>query len=161
MLDDNEGARDLLNVAIQKFEEALASNPTSQDLLRNTALCLTRLIELDMKSDGKFSMSDSLVQKAEQYYIRAINEGEDALSLYSYAKFLWKCSRTERTEEYFLQSLEAQPNFIWSLRDYSRFMQGQGETKAAEAFMRQYKAISVNGDSSARGTQKVPINRPR
>lgn len=131
---------DLLRTALDKYEEALGSNPTNVGLLKNAALCCTRIVELIASGgchleDVQFDPSAGDIQKAEQYYIRAVAaDPDDAETLYSYAKFLWKCGRFERAEEYFLQSLETNPCFVWCLRDYGVLLSEKGLEDLAEEF---------------------------
>jgi tetratricopeptide (TPR) repeat protein len=135
---DNRGAMELFAMAIEKYEEALGSNPTNKQLLRLCALCWERLSELQMSrgsnlEEVKFSLSDPRIEKTDQYYIRAVEaDKQDAVTLYSYAKFLWRCNRVERAEELFLQSLEANPNDTSCLRDYAKFLAACGETAQCE-----------------------------
>ena len=115
----------LLQIAIVKFEEALTSNPTNRNLLRSIAICLTRVAEFkaEQKNQKQFSVNDQEILKTDKYYIMAIAEdANDPLTLYCYGKFLWRCGRLERAEEYFLQCLEADPVFIWALKDYSKLL---------------------------------------
>lgn len=131
---------ELLRTALDKYEEALMSNPTNVGLLKNSALCCTRIVELVASGgchleDIQFDPSAADIQKADQYYIRAVaSDPDDGETLYSYAKFLWKCGRFERAEEYFLQSLETNPNFVWCLRDYGVLLSEQGLEELAEEF---------------------------
>ena len=135
-----ESPVDLLRIALEKYEEALGSNPTSTGLLKNAAFCCTRIVELVRSGgshleDTKLDPSAGDIQKADQYYIRAVASNPyDAETLYAYAKFLWRCSRKERAEEYFLQSLESNPRFIWCIRDYGVLLSEQGEEEMAEKF---------------------------
>ncbi len=152
--NDIQGSIELYRVAISKYEEALSHNPTNKEILRNTALCLTRLCEelmQDAAQDNRlhpFSMNDPFVQRADQYFIRAlVGDASDVISLYLYAKFLWRCDRLERTEEYILKCLESDPNFSPALRDYSSFLLERGEIKYSELFANSYttafKAIAA------------------
>ena len=137
---DNNSSVELLRIGLEKFEEALGSNPTNTGLLKNAALCCTRIAELVASGgahleDIQFDPSAADIQKADQYYIRGISsDPDDGEYLYSYAKFLWRCGRYERAEEYFLQSLETNPNFVWCLRDYGVLLSEQGLEDTAEEF---------------------------
>ena len=136
----SETTIELLRTALEKYEEALSSNPTNVGLLKNSALCCTRIVELAASGgshleDIQFDPSAADVQKADQYYIRAVAaDPDDGDTLYSYAKFLWKCTRLERAEEYFLQSLETNPAFVWCLRDYGVLLSERGYEDIAEEF---------------------------
>ena len=144
---DNRGAMELFGTAIEKYEEALGSNPTNKQLLRLCALCWERLNELQMSKgqhieEVKFSLSDSRIQKTDQYYIRAVEaDRNDAFTLYSYAKFLWRCNRVERAEEYFLQSLEADPSYTWCIRDYGKFIAECGDLAEGDKMFKLSSAI--------------------
>lgn len=127
--------------AQEKFEEALRSNPCNATLLRKTALCCTRLLELEVsggvhQESACFDLAAAATQKTDQYYIRAVAaNSEDPISLYSYAKFLWRCGRLERAEEYFLQCLEADATFQRALRDYGSLLAELGHAAGSERFL--------------------------
>ena len=145
---DNRGAMELYAMAIEKYEEALGSNPTNKQLLRLCALCWERLSEPQMSRGSNleevmFSLSYPRIEKTDQYYIRAVEaDKQDAVTLYAYAKFLWRCNRVERAEEYFLQSLEANPTDISCLRDYAKFLTIRGESAQSERLAALANAIS-------------------
>ena len=137
---DSVTSLELFKVALDHYEEALGSNPTNTALLKNAAICCTRRLELNASGgahleDVQFNPAAADIQKADQYYIRAVaSDPDDAQTLYSYAKFLWRCGRLERAEEYFLQSLEADPNFVWCLRDYGVLLSELKQEEIAEQF---------------------------
>ena len=95
-------AIELLKVAVDKYEDALTSNPLNHSLLLNCALCFNRLNELTVNGGRgavKFDLKESDIQRTDNLYVRCLASNPfDSFTLYSYAKFLWACSRKERAE---------------------------------------------------------------
>lgn len=140
-------ALELYKVAIQYFEEALSRNPSSEVILRNLALSSQRICELESsltKGSTNLVSHDTKVHQADQYFLQAITASPmDPETLFCYAKFLWRCNRTERAEEHFLQSLEADPNFPRCLHAYSSFLLETGLNEEASTFSQAYHEAKV------------------
>jgi tetratricopeptide (TPR) repeat protein len=123
-------AMHFFNLAIEKYQLALASTPNNHHILRNIALSLTQLIEIQkaccnqQEKEGLFlSPNDPQVQEAIRYYNRAIEaDPKDPFTLFSYAQLLWKCDLLEKAEKLFLKSLEVAPNYMDALESYGRFL---------------------------------------
>lgn len=124
--------------AIDKYEEALDLSPENKDVLRNLALTWLLLIEEDYKPGQTFPASDIRVKKVQEYCMRAISAHPkyDSLSLFRYANLLSRCNRNEEAEDYYLQSLEADPNNTGCLHQYAEFLSDQGLEQDAENFYR-------------------------
>jgi len=146
--EDMLTAEHFLQEAVKKYLEALNSNPNNKTVLRNIAVCLTRLLEVTVTGGKEMSVvhlnvHDSSTQKIDHYYQRAINVDRlDPYSMYLYAKFLWRCGRHERAEEYFLKSLEINPRLMQVLHSYGQFLMEKGECDLAERFYDRLAAIN-------------------
>mmetsp|Transcript_17467 Transcript_17467/g.52245 ORF Transcript_17467/g.52245 Transcript_17467/m.52245 type:complete len:1232 (+) Transcript_17467:129-3824(+) len=134
-------ARGLLEKAKEKFQEALMSNPDNTDALLNCAQTWCKILEHDHGS-GKnmsnvvFSLSDMEVINTEQFFLRAVNASPtDPLPRFLYARFLARCNRFERAEQYFLSSLEIDPCQARHLRIYGFFLMERGKMAAAQAVL--------------------------
>mmetsp|Transcript_45725 Transcript_45725/g.115084 ORF Transcript_45725/g.115084 Transcript_45725/m.115084 type:complete len:937 (+) Transcript_45725:35-2845(+) len=140
---DVAGATHFYLLSIQKYEEALNSNPNNKNILRNVGLAWSKMIELQKvgsRSTGgegvKFNVSDPQVIETDRYFIRSIAaDDRDPYTLYSYAKFLWRCSRMERAKDFFLRALSMDANYVACLRDYGHFLMEQGKADVAEKFI--------------------------
>jgi len=146
-------AHDYYKAAIDKYEEALDLNPENKDILRNLALTWLLLIEEDRKPGQTFPSDDRRVQKVHEYIMRAISAPPkyDSLSLFRYANLLSRCNKKEEAEDYYLQSLEADPNNTGCLHEYGEFLSSEGLDDEAEKF---YKRSS----ETTAGAQRFPEN---
>jgi hypothetical protein len=146
-------AQDYYKAAIDKYEEALDLNPENKDILRNLALTWLLLIEEDRKPGQPFPVDDRRVQKVHEYIMRAISAPPkyDSLSLFRYANLLSRLNKKEEAEDYYLQSLEADPNNTGCLHEYGDFLTSEGLDDDAEKF---YKRSS---DTTA-GASRFPEN---
>jgi Tfp pilus assembly protein PilF len=83
-----------------------------------------------------FSLSDKDVINTEQFFLRAINASPtDPLPRFLYARFLTRCNRFERAEDYFLMCLELDPCQARHLRIYGFFLMEHGHMEAAQAVL--------------------------
>mmetsp|Transcript_5907 Transcript_5907/g.7764 ORF Transcript_5907/g.7764 Transcript_5907/m.7764 type:complete len:1006 (-) Transcript_5907:86-3103(-) len=126
-------ALSLTKVAEHKYRQALKSDPTDPHILASYAQCRSMVMALQ-KSGGKsmaniiFSMYDAEVEMTDSYFSRALEASQQlppsdlSYLLLLYAKFLVRCSRMNRAEDFFLRSLEAHPNNVRCLRTYGRFL---------------------------------------
>lgn len=146
-------AKGYYEAAIDKYEEALDLNPENKDVLRNLALTWLLLIEEDTKPGHEFSLADWRVQKVREYIMRAISAHPkyDSLSLFRYANLLSRCGSKDEAEDYYLQSLEADPNNTGCLHEYGELLSEQGLDNEAEQF---YKRSS----ETTAGAQRFPEN---
>jgi hypothetical protein len=131
-------ALDYYKAAIDKYEEALDLNPENKDILRNLALTWLLLIEEGRKPGHPFPVDDRRVQKVHEYIMRAISAPPkyDSLSLFRYANLLSRLNKKEEAEDYYLQSLEADPNNTGCLHEYGEFLSTEGLDDEAEQFYR-------------------------
>jgi len=145
-VEDPESAQKFYQVAIEKFEEALDSNPNNKEILLNVALTWTLLLEdefsLQLAAGENIPNSHPSVSKATEYYLRAIScpPKYDSHSLFLYAYFLERLGNLA-AEDYYLQSLEADPNNVACLLQYGNMLSSMGMHSIAEDF---YKRASEN-----------------
>ena len=146
-------AQTYYKAAIDKYEEALDLNPENKDILRNLALTWLLLIEEGRPHGQSFPVDDRRVQKVHEYIMRAISAPPkyDSLSLFRYANLLSRCNKKEEAEDYYLQSLEADPNNTGCLHEYGEFLSSEGLDDEAEQF---YKRSS----ETTAGAQRFPEN---
>jgi hypothetical protein len=146
-------AQDYYKAAIDKYEEALDLNPENKDILRNLALTWLLLIEEGRKPGQPFPKDDRRVQKVQEYIMRAISAPPkyDSLSLFRYANLLSRCDKKEEAEDYYLQSLEADPNNTGCLHEYGDFLSAEGLDDEAEQFYRRSSETTA-------GAQRFPEN---
>lgn len=146
-------AQNYYKAAIDKYEEALDQNPENKDILRNLALTWLLLIEEDRKPGQPFPVDDRRVQKVHEYIMRAISAPPkyDSLSLFRYANLLSRLNRKEEAEDYYLQSLEADPSNTGCLHEYGEFLSAEGFDDDAEMF---YKRSS----ETTAGASRFPEN---
>lgn len=146
-------ARGYYKAAIDKYEEALDLNPENKDVLRNLALTWMLLIDEDTKPSQGFNTDDWRLQKVREYILRAISAPPkyDSLSLFRYANLLSRCGSKEEAEDYYLQSLEADPNNTGCLHEYGEFLSEQGLDHEAEQFYRRSSETTA-------GAQRFPEN---
>lgn len=144
-------AKSYYEAAIDKYEEALDLNPENKDVLRNLALTWLLLIDEDKKDE--LSFSDWRVQKVREYIMRAISAPPkyDSLSLFRYANLLSRSGIKDEAEDYYLQSLEADPNNTGCLHEYGEFLSQQNEDDEAEQFYRRSSETTA-------GAQRFPEN---
>jgi tetratricopeptide (TPR) repeat protein len=117
-----EEAKRLYLMAIERFKQALESNPDNKNSLRNLADCYMHI--------GSYSYCRNIQSKyidynslAAEYYLRAIkSDPNDTNSLFKYACFLDKLGELDKAEEYYLASLEADPYHRNCLCVYADFL---------------------------------------
>lgn len=144
-------AKSYYEAAIDKYEEALDLNPENKDVLRNLALTWLLLIDEDKKDE--LSFTDWRVQKVREYIMRAISAHPkyDSLSLFRYANLLSRSGIKDEAEDYYLQSLEADPNNTGCLHEYGEFLSQQNLDDEAEQFYRRSSETTA-------GAQRFPEN---
>jgi len=146
-IDDPLGAQKFYEIAIEKFEDALNTDPNNKEILLSMALTHMLAIEdiYANLSNAVFSPTDQRVVKAEEYCLRAIyaEPKYDSFSLFRYAQFLEKCGRLEAAEDYYLMALEADPNNAGCLHCYGQFLSDRGEHDLAEEFFKRASANTV------------------
>eukprot|EP01127_Copromyxa_protea_P011133 TRINITY_DN2779_c1_g2_i1.p1 TRINITY_DN2779_c1_g2~~TRINITY_DN2779_c1_g2_i1.p1 ORF type:complete len:1346 (-),score=201.42 TRINITY_DN2779_c1_g2_i1:119-3904(-) len=139
-IEDPEVARNFYGIAIEKFSEALNSDPNNKEILLSMSLTWTLMIEDSYKHipNAKFERSDPKVKKAEEYSLRAIfaEPKYDSFSLFRYAQFLEKCGRFDDAEDYYLMALEADPDNAGCLHCYGSLLSDRGFEEDAEKFFR-------------------------
>lgn len=89
--------------------------------------------------NASFDLDDPLVQKAEEYSLRAIiaEPKYDSFSAFRYAQFLEKCGRLDSAEDYYLMALEADPTNPGCLHCYGQLLSEKGCHDEAEKFFKQ------------------------
>jgi hypothetical protein len=91
-VEDLESSKRFYQIAIDKFEDALDSNPNNKEILLNVALTWTLLLEDEFAhelAEGlTFPRTHPAVSKATEYYLRAIScpPKYDSHSLFLYGK---------------------------------------------------------------------------
>lgn len=145
-------AQEYYKSAIDKYEEALDLNPENKDILRNLALTWLLLIEEETPGHS-FPSEDHRVRKVQEYIMRAISAPPkyDSLSLFRYANLLSRLNQKEEAEDYYLQSLEADPNNTGCLHEYGEFLFAEGLHDEAEQFYRRSSETTA-------GAQRFPEN---
>jgi len=137
-VEDPMSSKKFYEAAIEKFEEALDSDPNNKEILLSIALTWILSIEEDYKKvpNAKFSPDDPKVKKAEEYSLRAISvvPKYDAFSLFRYAQFLERCNRLDSAEDYYLMALEVEPNNPGCLHCYGNLLTQTGLHEEAEKF---------------------------
>lgn len=112
-------------------------------------MALTNMLMLEDEvrsvARAQYSASDLRVQRAEEYCLRAIyaEPKYDSFSLFRYAQLLERLGRLEAAEDYYLLSLEADPNNAGCLHCYGLFLSERGEHDAAEEFFRRSSLNTV------------------
>eukprot|EP01118_Nematostelium_gracile_P006177 TRINITY_DN1987_c0_g1_i1.p1 TRINITY_DN1987_c0_g1~~TRINITY_DN1987_c0_g1_i1.p1 ORF type:complete len:887 (+),score=181.40 TRINITY_DN1987_c0_g1_i1:68-2728(+) len=139
-VSDPDAASRFYSAAISKFEEALDSNPNNKEILLNVALTWTLQLEdefhQELAQGQYFPLQHVAVMKATEYYLRAISAPPkyDSHSLFMYAHFVERCGNHEAAEEYYLQSLEVDPNNSACLFQYGNFLSQRSLDDDAEKF---------------------------
>lgn len=110
----------LFQQAIEKFEEALSSNPGDKTTLRELANVQAILGEKEL---------------AKQYFKEAISADElDPITWLKYAEFLEESNELEPAEQAYLKSLECDPDYHVALVKYGDFLERIGNRDEAEKF---------------------------
>lgn len=127
--------------AYLSFSDALRTDPKNPILLNICSQSLVLYLDLQFTIEhGKdapvhFDPSKSEVVAADRTFLRLIDvTPSDPDVLFSYAKFLTKCNRRERAEDFFLRSLELKPMNSEVLRAYSAFLGQSGNTDISGQF---------------------------
>lgn len=71
---------------------------------------------------------------------------DDLETLYLYARFLALCSKNELAEEFYLRTLEIEPNHHFCLRDYGTYLSVTGDMKNAERMWARARAIQLSSE---------------
>ena len=138
-------------MALQKFEEALDTDPSNTDTLSYRAEVFSKLIEIEfinVPSSVESFEDHPRVQQAKEYFERAIvgwgGRGEGGRggrgggglveTMFLYAQFLEKCGDYEKAEQCYLSALEMNPTHVNTLKEYGNFLSELGEHSEAEKF---------------------------
>ncbi len=128
---DHVSANRFFQMAVDKCEESLNSNPNHKLTLRNCAQLLTFLGGALQGKQGDWNSPN--MRRANSYYLRALRaDPHDAHSTFQYARFLSFCRRSDLAEDYFLKTLELDPHFERCLQEYGAFLRQLGKIDAAE-----------------------------
>ena len=120
--------------AFHKFEEALGYSMENRE-------CLVKCAELLFKIYKASNNDQSLWTKADEYFRRAMQSGTDANTLKMYAHFLSYSSLNSQAEEYFLQSLEMDPNQVICLRWFGTFLSKTNRSELAEKIWARARSV--------------------
>jgi len=113
-------AKRLFCLAVERFQEALESNPEDKTTLRE--LAKVQAVLQDTNS-------------AKRYYKEAIDaDPSDAVTHFRYAVFLEEIGEVDQAEEHFLKSLECDPNNHHTLFQYADFLFRRGKVEESEKF---------------------------
>lgn len=144
---DLDVARNFYEIAIEKFSEALNSDPNNKEILLSMALTWTLMIEDTYlhTPNARFERNDPKVKKAEEYSLRAIfaEPKYDSFSLFRYAQFLEKCGRYDDAQDYYLMALEADSDNAGCLHCYGVLLSSRGYEEEAEKFFRRASQQTV------------------
>jgi len=118
MMSNSQNAIKFFKMATEKFEEALNSNPTNKLTLRNCADVLLR-VYLKRPSGPSLSITSSEVEYINSLYLKAIrSDPRDTHSLYQYAAFLQLCGEHDKSQDYFIKSIAADPDHYTAVEHY-------------------------------------------
>eukprot|EP01116_Phalansterium_solitarium_P015791 TRINITY_DN3523_c0_g1_i5.p1 TRINITY_DN3523_c0_g1~~TRINITY_DN3523_c0_g1_i5.p1 ORF type:complete len:415 (+),score=117.56 TRINITY_DN3523_c0_g1_i5:261-1505(+) len=164
-LTDPQLAERFYRNAIEKFHKALDSNPNNKEVLQGVALTWTFLLEDQYArvicEGGYFPKSDEKVIEATEYYLRSIYAPPkyDSQSLFLYAYFLERLGQFDSAEDYYLQSLEADPNNAACLLQYGNFLVERGQAHYAERMWLRGSATTADTDWNYWGMGKTAWDR--
>jgi tetratricopeptide (TPR) repeat protein len=125
--------------ARDKFKAALSANPTDKTTLKLLAMANLKILEFTVSNgkniaNVKFDMKDPQTCQTDRLFLRALDENNSAHLLLIYARFLVRCGRNERAHDYYLRSLEVDPNEARCLDSYADFLNELGHTHMANLF---------------------------
>jgi tetratricopeptide (TPR) repeat protein len=170
--------------AIEQYESALQSTPNSPSILRQLAKTRLRLLELiyPLFDSPTFPAQESSVIQADHCFLRALDANSrtasgtttarshatpastrasaflgihSTLLLGEYAQFLFRCGRFARAEEFFLRTLESDPNNAKNVTMYARFLRATSQRQDALRFeqhadnLRRPAATATTNDRSS------------
>mmetsp|Transcript_7050 Transcript_7050/g.17843 ORF Transcript_7050/g.17843 Transcript_7050/m.17843 type:complete len:699 (+) Transcript_7050:175-2271(+) len=139
----------LFNLAIDKYQEALDTNPSNKITLRNMANCWLKVAELEKFNCKEmalktFTLDDPRIKQANRFFQRAVeSDKDDPHTLLQYAKFLNRCGALDAAEDHYLRALQADPYFADALREYGQFLSEQGLPDLAEAFFMKWQKVQL------------------
>jgi len=153
--------RRLFTLALERFEQALDTDPNNA----NTLCHMAEVFEILSEEEEQYNVSlvrlnlDSPKSRlANNYYLRAIAaKPQDSYTLFRYAHFLEKCQRSEGAEDYYLRSLEADPNNSACLVEFGNFLAERNLAADAERLYRRAAAASLLPDVSSRPVSGVAL----
>jgi hypothetical protein len=137
-------------LALERFVDALHTDPDNADLLCQAAETHLKLYELSGKDArglayATYDANDPRIMQVKALYERAIDSPQsDASSFCQFAMFLERLGASwhDAAEEYYLRSLEAEPNSLVSLQEYAAFLsERRGDIQGGDRVMERYAAI--------------------
>lgn len=104
------------------FRRGLGSTPNSRELLVN--LARAQIMRLEASEDSVFTMSDDRTKSIEAILHQAetCRDDPDPLVLYMYAVLMEKAGDLAGADDYFIRSLQADPQSSRCLRAYGQFL---------------------------------------
>jgi hypothetical protein len=137
-------------LALERFTDALHTDPDNADLLCQAAETHLKLYELSGKDArglayATYDANDPRIMHVKALYERAIDSPQsDAGSFCQFAMFLERLGASwhDAAEEYYLRSLEAEPNSLVSLQEYAAFLsERRGDIQGGDRVMERYATI--------------------
>lgn len=149
--------------AIEQYEEVMSSNSTSKVTLRNCAEAIL-LLEEQQSNGNSDNYNVFAVQRAWKYLQRAVQlDPIDPRSYFKFAQVLEKQKKYDEAEEYYLQAIELDSNYVDALREYGIFLQRvRGDMEMGERFvLRSLPTVSRGAFASGRNRTPSPHERLR
>ena len=127
-----------LREALKRYKVALGAAPSDPNLLLECAMTKAHLLDL---KDTELTQSDPEVVLVDQFFQMAISRWthlstperpNPALSeaCFHYARFLARAHRLHRADDYFIRSLEVDPNSVRTLEEYISFLQSCSDARS-------------------------------
>jgi hypothetical protein len=167
---DRLQAKYYLSRANDYFADALRSDPRNPTILNLSCQSQYQLLELSTAINLNVSLSqvvfqtsregiiDPDVAKTDVLFLRAIDANPtNSHLLYLYAKFLGKCGRQARAEDFFLRSLELRPAVSEVLAAYGSFLEENHDEDASllQRFAMEFRDTGVKPKPSDEITDPV------
>jgi tetratricopeptide (TPR) repeat protein len=137
-------------LALERFTDALRTDPDNADLLCQAAETHLKLYELTGRQArnlayATYDVNDPRIAHVKTLYERAIDSPQsDASSFCQFAMFLERLGPSwhDAAEEYYLRSLEREPTLV-ALQEFAAFIsERRGDVKAADRLMERYAALA-------------------
>jgi tetratricopeptide (TPR) repeat protein len=152
-------AQRFFQMALEKFEEALDTDPSNAETLSYRAEVFSKLIEAEFLDvmETKYFEDHPRVQQAKDYFERAINAHASVETLFAYAQFLEKCGNYQMAEECYLSALEKNSSHVATLKEYGNFLSDLGLHHEAEKFYVRCSEATKIVRSSVLPTDSLPF----
>lgn len=153
-------------LALERFVDALHTDPDNADLLCQAAETHLKLYELSGKDArglayATYDADDPRIVQVKELYERAIDSPQsDASAFCQFAMFLERLGSSwhDAAEEYYLRSLEAEPNSLVSLQEYAAFLsERRGDIQGSDRVMERYATIAQRLQALQESQKQPPI----